>query len=253
MSEATRKALAVVGQEDDAKTIGQLLERMQPQIALALPQAIGAERFTRLVLTEIRRTPALLECKPESVLASMMLCAQLGVEPGPLGHAYLVPFKGECTFVLGYKGMIELARRSERLAGIRAAVVYEGDGFEYEERQTGPYLRHRETDPATRGKVVCYYSLATIRNGTANVKRLWPDEIEAARKRSQLGRIGKGPWHTDYDAMALKTCVRRQAPWLPLSASFGVALDADDRGVIGLDDSGVALAEAESPREGMEE
>ena len=34
-----------------------------------------------------------------SVLGAMMLCAQLGLEPGPLGHAYLVPYQNECTFV----------------------------------------------------------------------------------------------------------------------------------------------------------
>jgi recombination protein RecT len=173
-----------------------------------------------------------------------MLTAQLGLEPGPLGHAYLVPYKKECTFILGYKGMIELARRSDRLGSIRAATVYEGDEFDYYETQSGPKLRHVECPPDERGPIVCDYAIASVRSGRAflpHVKRLWPVEIEAARKRSQLGRLGKGPWQTDETAMRHKTCIRRLAPVLPMTPMFGVALDSDDRSVAGFSDGEVVI------------
>src|SRR2546427_642740 len=81
-----------------------LLERQKPELEKALPEAIGVERFTRTVLTELRRTPKLLDCSPESLLGAMMLAAQLGLEPGPLGLVYLVPFKGQVEFIIGYRG-----------------------------------------------------------------------------------------------------------------------------------------------------
>lgn len=246
-TEATRKALA---RHSESGTLLDLLERQRPAIEKALPTAIGAERFARLVTTEIRRNPLLLECIPESVLGAMMLAAQLGLEPGPLGHAYLIPFKEQgkyvCQFVIGYKGYIELGYRSGRLGSLRTATVHEGDTFDYEERETGPYLRHRECPPSDRGKIVCYYSRATIIGGKPSVKRLWPEEIEAARKRSPLGRQNKGPWHTDYEAMAHKTCVRRHAATLPQSAILARALEVDERPVIELDPSGDVTIDAEA-------
>lgn len=217
-------------------TLLDLIERQTPAIERALGGAIGAERFARVVTTEIKRNPKLLECAPETVLGSLMLSAQLALEPGPLGHVYLVPFKNhgkmECTFFLGYRGMIELARRSDRLGLIRAATVYEGDFFEYEERQSGPRLVHRECAPDGRGEIVCDYALATVRVGARtlvpHVKRLWPSEIDAARKRSQLGRKNEGPWQTDEIAMRHKTCIRRLSAWLPMTAHFARALEVDE-------------------------
>ncbi len=255
----TRHALERAAVPKNEATVYDLLERQRPQIERALPTAIGADRFTRLVLTELRRTPALLDCSPESLLGAMMLSAQLGLEPGPLGHAYLVPFKDKAsgvkqvTFILGYRGMIELARRSGQVGIVRAATVYQGDEWAYHETQTGPKLHHAECAPADRGEVVCYYALATIHAGPRAwaplVKRLWPQDVEAARKRSPMGREGRGAWTTDYEPMAWKTCVRRLAPWLPMTPTFGRALEADEAPVVGLDDEGEPVIEGEAVEE----
>src|SRR4051812_25832397 len=85
------------------KSVKQAVSEQLPQIARALPKATGMtpERFTRLVMTEISRNSTLQECSVESFLGAMMYAAQLGVEPGPLGHAYLVPFGKQVTFILG--------------------------------------------------------------------------------------------------------------------------------------------------------
>ena len=88
--------------------VEQLLSSMSKQVELALPQFIKPERFMRVMLTQIRATPKLLDCSKESFLGAMMDCAQLGLEPGSaLGHAYLVPYKNTCTLVTGYKGVVE--------------------------------------------------------------------------------------------------------------------------------------------------
>jgi len=241
----TSAALARVAAPKQELTVRDLLDRMQPEIEKAAPRAIGAERFTRLVLTELRRNPVLFNCQPESVIGAMMLCAQLGLEPGPLGHAYLVPYKRECVFILGYKGMIDLARRSGRLASIEARTVYEGDSFDYE-YGTRAKLVHRPCPPADRGKETCWYGLAKFAAPAGVVFNvLYPEDVESARKRSQLGREGKGPWHTDYDAMARKTCIRRLAAYLPMTVQAAGAFAQDETPVVGLDAEGqVELEEA---------
>lgn len=224
-------ALEKQGQPAEQRTISQLLDAQRPQIERALPAAFlrrDPDRFVRVVMTEIRRNPALLECTPESLLGALMLSAQLGLEPGPLGWVYLSPYKRECTLIIGYKGYIELGYRSGRLGSIRTATVWEGDEFVYEEREGGPHMRHREARPADRGAVVCYYSRATIVGGKPSIKRLWPGDIAATKARSPMGKKNVGPWHTDFEAMAWKTCIRRHAATLPQSVEMARAVAVDE-------------------------
>jgi recombination protein RecT len=226
-TDATRQALERASAPKDVATIYDLLERQRPEIEKALPTILDAERFTRLVLTELRRSPKLLECKPESLLAAMMLSAQLGLEPGPLGLVYLIPFKAEVTFIIGYKGMIALAQRSGQLKDIVARTVYEGDQFSYS-YGIRDHLTHVPALPAERGERRCWYAVARLVGGGNVMHVMHPDEVEERRKRSPAGRRNEGPWATDYDAMARKTVIRSMAPFLPLAGSFGRALQVDE-------------------------
>jgi len=67
-----------------------------------------------------------------------------------------------------------------------------------------------------------------------------PQDIAAAKKRSAAGRLDKGPWATDYTAMARKTVVRRARPWLPLSPLFAQAATYDEQ-TVSLDENAGAL------------
>lgn len=211
-------------------TVLDLIERMKPQIARALPKHMDPERLTRIVLTTLRTTPKLLECTPQSLLAAVMLSAQLGLEPGPLGHCYFVPFRNKRTgntdvqFIVGYKGYIDLARRSGTIVDIAAREVCEHDHFEFEygleER-----LIHR---PALtgRGAPIAYYGVAHFRDGGHMILVMSREDIEAYRRRSRAS--DDGPWVSDYDAMAKKTVIRRMASFMPLSVEVARAVAQDE-------------------------
>jgi recombination protein RecT len=247
--EAARNAIAVAAEPKGTRTIRDELIRMRPEIEKVIPRQVGAERFTRLVLTELRRNPMLMECAPQSVLGAMMLCAQLGLEPGPLGHAYLVPYGRECQFILGYRGMIELASRSGRLRSIVARPVYEGDSFSYAYGITDR-LSHVPCVAADRGPVVLYYGLARFASPSGYYLHVMqPDEIEAARGRSATGKKNVGPWKSDYLAMACKTVVRRMQPYLPASVHLARAIDSDEQIVEGFTEHGVEFDADLSPDE----
>ena len=118
-------------------TIVDMVKALEPEIKRALPSILTPERFTRMALSAINNTPKLAECTPMSFIAALMNAAQLGLEPNtPLGQAYLIPYKNkgvlECQFQLGYRGMIDLAYRNERMQSIEAQTVYEHDEFFYE-------------------------------------------------------------------------------------------------------------------------
>lgn len=212
------------------RSVFDLLDRQKDQIAVALPRASGLtpERFSRIVATEIRRTPALAACDPMSIIAGSMLGAQLGLEAGPLGHFYLVPFKEhgvpQAVFILGYKGMIALAWRGRQLASIVAREVYERDEFEYE-YGVSERIRHK---PATgeRGAPTVYYGVAHFKSGGHLIHVMERAEVEKFRARSRAR--DKGPWVTDYDAMAKKTVIRRMWSYLPMSSEAARAAAADE-------------------------
>lgn len=202
-----------------------MLKRSEAALERALPRHISAERFARVSLTALRNNPKLQQCDPASFLGALMTAAQLGLEPNtPLGHAYLVPFKRECTFILGYKGMIDLARRNG--VAIIARTVYTGDFFDFA-YGTSEQITHRPVlDEADRGPAVAYYAVARWGDETQMVVASKAD-IDARRARSKASN--SGPWQTDYDAMARKTVVRMLAPFLPLSVEMAAAVDSDDR------------------------
>lgn len=181
---------------------------------------LPVEKLLRLVTGEVRRVPELARCAIASVMRCVMDLAKLGLEPGPLGLAYLIPFKGECTLVIGFKGLVELARRSGQIDRIDAKLVYEAEAndparFLYE-AGSAPKLVHRPMLTGDRGKVVAAYVIAVFKDGSQQIEVMTAEEIFKIRDRSRAAK--SGPWVTDEGEMMRKTVVRRGAKYWPLSA-----------------------------------
>lgn len=205
-------------------TIRTLIESQKTELARALPRHLDPDRLARIAFTTIRTGKDLDKCSAESLLGALMTCAQLGLEPGPLGHAYFVKYGSEATFILGYKGMIELALRSGKIVSLVAREVYEHDKF-HVAYGLDDRLEHEPTLTGERGPVVAYYAVAKLTGGGHVFVVMSREDVEAYRKRSR----GKdsGPWVTDYDAMAKKTCMRRLFTYLPTSVELAQALAQD--------------------------
>jgi recombination protein RecT len=95
---------------------------MQQQFAAALPKHLSPERFGRIAITALSRTPKLRECTQESVFKCLLDLSAMGLEPDAR-HAHLIPYGKECTLVIDYKGLVALVRRSGEVAKIHADVV----------------------------------------------------------------------------------------------------------------------------------
>ena len=206
------------------KTVYDMIEDLKPQLARALPEHLKAERMIRIALTAVRTTAKLQSCNPQSLLAAVMLAGQLGLEPGPLGHAYLVPYGNEVQFIVGYKGLLDLMWRSGKVQSVAVHEVCEKDLFEFE-YGLDERLVHR---PALteRGPVKCYYGVVRMKDGGHHIHVMSREDIDAIRRRSRASN--NGPWQTDYDAMARKTVLRQMARWLPLSVEVSQALTHDE-------------------------
>lgn len=207
----------------------------QASMAMALPKSLTAERLTRIVMTECRKTPELRRCSETSFLGAVLQCAQLGLEPGSaLGHCYLLPFgngrskdgKPNCQLIIGYRGMIDLARRSGQIVSLNAYCVREKDDFTYE-LGLHPDIKHRPTSAAEPGPVTYVYAVAVLKGGGVQFEVMSRAEIEAIRSKSKAG--DKGPWVTHWDEMARKTVVRRLFKYLPVSIEAVRAVEIDEK------------------------
>lgn len=248
MSDKIKSAAGAIVKRDDNTIIGQLESPgMEKRLASALTATgIDPMRFKRLAVTAIRMNVDLQQCTPMSVLGSLMTAAQLGLEVNtPLGHSYLIPYKRECTLIIGYQGYMALARRSGMVASIMAHAVYEGDEFSFQ-LGLSPDIKHLPTaeDRESTSKIRYVYAYARFKGGFDPVfVVLSRNKVEQYRRRSPYA--DKGPWIKDYEAMALKTAIRRLKTWLPLSAQMAEAFDRDGAITYYDDASGVTVMATE--------
>jgi len=209
------------------------------QIEIACAKHLDADRLIRVMLTGIQKTPTLLECTPGSLVMCALESAQLGLEPdGVLGHAYLVPFRKDgvrqAQFMIGYRGMIDLFRRSGFGSNIYAEAVYENDKFEVV-RGLHPDLIHvPDYDSPERGAFRGAYAVATMKDGTAQFDYMPKRDIDKIKNTSKAGTKPGTPWHDWYEEMAKKTVIRKLFKMLPCSVEIQRAVNMDELRELGI-------------------
>lgn len=207
-----------------------LLERMGPEIAKAVPAHMTAERMARIAYTQVRKNPNLAMCTAESLAGAILTCAQLGLEPGPTGEAFLVPRKNngvwEASFEFGYKGMATLFWQHPLAMYLDTQTVYENDAFDYE-LGLNAFLKHKPAK-GERGKETGeWYAVAKLVTGGYRFVVL--DRREVERRRHRGSSPYSPSWKNDYNAMAEKSCVRAIFDLLPKSPELARALAHDGR------------------------
>lgn len=213
-------------------TLKEMLEKNKHSIASVIPKHMSPDRLLKIALVAASRNKRLLECDPQSILRSLITASQLGLEPEtPLGSCYLVPYRNtenrtmEAQFILGYRGMIELARRSGQISTIEAHIVYENDKFRCH-FGLNPVLEHEPSwDDTECAKTKAVYAVAKLKDGSVQHEVMTYAQIEAVRKRSKAK--DSGPWVTDWSEMARKTVVKRLCKYLPMSIEIVEAIEAD--------------------------
>lgn len=216
-----------------------LLEAARPSMAAVIPKHLTPERLIKVALVAVSKTPALMDADPMTIVQSVMQAAQLGLDPaGALGSAYLVPFRNhktgrqECQLIVGYRGLLDLARRSGQIDSVEARPVFENDSFEVS-FGTDTFIKHRPFLDGEPGKLKFVYGVARLKGTPLPVVELMTRaQIEGIRRRAKASE--SGPWVSDFDEMARKTVIRRLAKYLPLTTELATGLElagisADDR------------------------
>lgn len=231
-----------------------MLERMAPEIARALPAHLTAERMARITLTQARQTPKLLGCTAESLAGAVLTCAQLGMEPGPTGEAFFIPRRNgdtgewEASFELGYKGMAKLFWQHPLAKYLNTATVRVKDEFDYD-LGTTPYLKHKPNKGERGDPEGHWYAVYLLVNGGFGFAVL--DKPEVERRRSASKQPNGFGWSRNYNQMAEKSALRDAFDTMPKSPEMARALawDGEVRTNLDLD----AIDEPPQPAEKPDE
>ena len=228
------KSGEVTKSQKAAPTVMASLEAMKGQFDLVLPKHITPERMVRIALNAIQNTPKLAECDQKSFLGAIMRSAQLGLEPdGVRGQAYRIPVwnnrkkQDEAQFIVGYKGLIDLARRSGEVSNIIAKEVYENDEFTVDWAGEIPFS-HKPLMSGDRGEVTHFWALARFKDGGFHWDYMTRAEVEKVR---DSGNGKNKVWTDHFLEMGKKTVIRRIAKYLPMSVQKAtISEDITDAG-----------------------
>ncbi len=212
-------------------TLALALEKGIEKFRQVAPKYMNVERLTRLMLAARSRNPKIAKCSVESVLLFTMRCAETGLEPIGPGGAWPVPFENrknntcELTFIPDYRGLIGLAKKNGDVQDVLYYPVYANDEFELEYGMN-PNVIHKPFIGKERGELEGVYAIVVTPEGSKIPTWMNKDDIDSIRSRSKAS--GFGPWKTDYEAMALKTVIRRALKPFARSPQLQTAMEYDN-------------------------
>ena len=194
-------------------TVRGLLMSMKGEIQNALPSYLPVDKFIRTALTAINSNPKLANCTQQSLLAAIMNSAQLGLEFNtPLGEAYLIPYGSTVNFQIGYKGLLKLAYNTGQFKRITAREVRGNEDFAID-YGTGE-ISHKPCLTGDSGEVMGYYAIYQTKDGGQDV--FYMSKADAERYGKTYSKsFYSGPWKTDFDSMAKKSCLIQVLKYAP--------------------------------------
>lgn len=207
-----------------------------PAVQQQIQQMLGERTasFTTSLVQIINNNTALQKVDPNTILGCALTSASLDLPiSDKLGHAYIVPYKGQAQFQIGYKGFIQLAQRSGQFRYLEACAVYQGDT----EQDVYQRLTSLLPVPPKQGMpVIGYVAYFELHDGCRARLVKTVHELHAhAMKYSQSYQKGGGVWKTNFEEMALKTVLKlllsKRAP-LSVDNKMGQALQADQAVIV---------------------
>jgi recombination protein RecT len=231
--------------DDRAKALEMVFRTNMGAMSKVVPRTMGdPSRLLRIAYNNIAYDTKLLECSatPQgmiSIFGGVMECLKLGLMiGGPMQEAWLIPFKVKgiptATVIIGYQGYRNILDRGKSVIDLHPVAVYAQDEFDFE-LGSRPYVKHKPNF-ARQPPLIAVYAVAHLPRGGIQIEVMGKAEVDEHRAKSRAS--SDGPWVDYYEAMALKTVVRKIAKYLPKSSEIlARALDLDDRADRGVDQS----------------
>lgn len=200
------------------------MDKVKPQLALALPKHLTADRMARLALTAFSTSPKLQECDPTSIAASIMTAGQLGLEPGVNGAGYLIPYGRTCTFVPGWKGLVDLVSRSGR-GTVFTGVIFKDQQYTFTDGARRDLIIHNETDLDAPEDITHAYAIGWVKDSSMPVIELWTVG-KIKKHRDKYNKVGKMHYsHRDWEMYCRKVPLLQVLKYMPCSVEMANAIE----------------------------
>lgn len=240
-------------------------EQYQKLINNTLGDPERARRFIASISSAVATNPSLQECNAGTILSGALLGEALNLSPSPqLGQYYLVPFDKKkyndktkewevvaknATFILGYKGYIQLAIRSGNYKKINVIEIKDGELEEFDLMSEEIKVNLIQDDEVReQTKTIGYYAMFEYLNGfkkaiywsknkmLAHADKYSPAFSKKGYELLEAGKVKKedeykysSHWYKNFDDMAKKTMLRQLiSKWGVMSIEMREAFEKDE-------------------------
>lgn len=228
---------SIIPQNEEEKTkVAFTAYLSQDGVKKQINNVLGGEagaRFISSIVSAVTTTPGLKACNNASIVSGALLGESLKLSPSPqLGQFYLVPFGDKAQFVLGYKGMVQLASRSGQYKKMNVLAIKEGELVKYDPLNEEIEVNLiQDEEQRENAKTVGYYAMFEYVNGFRKTLYWSRARMEKHAERYSAGykaKKGYTFWEKDFDAMAAKTMLRQLiSKWGVMSVELQQAYLAD--------------------------
>lgn len=219
------------------------LQRSKSAVEMALPKHLNPDRMLRLALTCFSTTPKLRDCTAQSILASVVVASQIGLEPGVAGQGYLIPYKDTCTFVPGWQGLVGLLNNSGRATAWTGS-VFEGDIWDFQLGSNPKCVHIPGPNYGDEDKLQWVYACGKVNGSEQPVVEAWPI-ARVWKHRDRFNKVGQRHYSYAHPEMyARKVVLLQVLKYMPRSIELQnamVASDAIDKGNFAKVEDGVVV------------
>jgi len=209
------------------------LQLETPAVREQFDNVLGKESgaFVSSVIDLYNGDKKLQKCKPAAVIMECLKAASLKLPINKsLGFAYVIPYDNSPQFQIGYKGIIQLALRTGQFKYLNEGIIYDGQTLIRDQiRGTMDIQGEPKSD-----KAIGYFCYMELNSGYQKSVAITRAEAEAHGKKFSK-TFANGPWKTDFDAMALKTVVKKLSKYFPMTIEMSQSLEQADEDSVQLD------------------
>lgn len=209
------------------------IDKIKPQMELCLPKHLTADRMARLALTAFSTSPALQKCSVQSIAAALMTASQLGLEVGVNGQGFLIPYGQICSFVPGWKGLVDLVSRSGR-GTIYTGVIFRDQKYTYTDGARRDLVIHSETDLSSGADITHAYAIGWVKDSAMPVIELWRS-AKIERHRDHYNKQGQKHYSfRDWEMYCRKVVLLQVLKYMPCSIEVSNAVAISNSSEMGI-------------------
>jgi len=217
---ARRAAHPIAGKVD-------LLEKRKELLGTGMPGHMTVEREIRTATVMLMQSPELQAAKPETFYVAVSIAINSGIGLGN-GKGYLVAYKGNVSYVPGWKGLIDLVNRTSR-ASAWTGVVHKGDEFAYALGDS-PFLTHKPGDNEEHGEITHYYAIGRVKGAEYPHIVVW-SVAKVIKHLNTYNKVGGKHYavknNDNMEAYGRKVVLLQVIKYLPTSVELENAQAAD--------------------------